>query len=101
MMMLLGLGDNIFFGSNMQELLRSNKTEGGVVLPAMFRTLNGDWNLMPIWRFHRRKTVSSKIKLCGTSSYFYDNSVICKVSNQVLVVNMKSLMLIKCTRKKV
>jgi hypothetical protein len=44
----------------MQELLRSNKTEGGVVLLAMFRTLNDDWNLMPIWPLIEEKPLVPK-----------------------------------------
>jgi glucose-1-phosphate thymidylyltransferase len=77
----LVLGDNIFFGSNMDELLRSNKNpEGGVVFayhvsdPERYGVVefDKDFNALSI----EEKPLKPKSNFAVPGLYFYDNSVV-------------------------
>lgn len=77
----LVLGDNIFFGSNMQELLRSNtKPQGGVVFayhvsdPERYGVVEFDkeFNALSI----EEKPLEPKSNYAVPGLYFYDNSVV-------------------------
>ncbi|KQW97688.1 glucose-1-phosphate thymidylyltransferase RfbA [Flavobacterium sp. Root420] len=75
------LGDNIFFGSNMQELLKSNtKPEGGVVFayhvsdPERYGVVEFDENLKAISIEEKPREPKSNYAVPGL--YFYDNSVV-------------------------
>ena len=75
------LGDNIFFGSNMQELLKSNtKPEGGVVFayhvsdPERYGVVEFDENLKAISIEEKPENPKSNFAVPGL--YFYDNSVV-------------------------
>ncbi|WP_343695581.1 glucose-1-phosphate thymidylyltransferase RfbA [Flavobacterium sp.] len=75
------LGDNIFFGANMQELLKSNrKPKGGVVFayhvsdPERYGVVEFDENLNAISIEEKPKRPKSNFAVPGL--YFYDNSVI-------------------------
>jgi glucose-1-phosphate thymidylyltransferase len=77
----LVLGDNIFFGSNMQELLRCNtKPQGGVVFayhvsdPERYGVVEFDekFNALSI----EEKPLEPKSNFAVPGLYFYDNSVV-------------------------
>jgi glucose-1-phosphate thymidylyltransferase len=75
------LGDNIFFGSNMQELLKSNtKPKGGVVFayhvsdPERYGVVEFDENLKAISIEEKPEEPKSSYAVPGL--YFYDNSVV-------------------------
>ncbi|MDX6182223.1 glucose-1-phosphate thymidylyltransferase RfbA [Flavobacterium sp. Fl-77] len=75
------LGDNIFFGSNMQELLKSNtKPTGGVVFayhvsdPERYGVVEFDENLKAISIEEKPENPKSSYAVPGL--YFYDNSVV-------------------------
>ncbi|MEN2489812.1 glucose-1-phosphate thymidylyltransferase RfbA [Flavobacterium sp. B11] len=75
------LGDNIFFGSNMQELLKSNtKPKGGVVFayhvsdPERYGVVEFDLNFKAI--SIEEKPLEPKSNYAVPGLYFYDNSVI-------------------------
>ena len=75
------LGDNIFFGSNMQELLKSNtKPNGGVVFayhvsdPERYGVVEFDENLKAISIEEKPQDPKSNFAVPGL--YFYDNSVV-------------------------
>jgi glucose-1-phosphate thymidylyltransferase len=75
------LGDNIFFGSNMQELLKSNtKPKGGVVFayhvsdPERYGVVEFDDNLKAI--SIEEKPTQPKSNYAVPGLYFYDNSVV-------------------------
>ena len=77
----LVLGDNIFFGANMQELLRSNtKPEGGVVFayhvsdPERYGVVDFDKDLNAI--SIEEKPAEPKSNFAVPGLYFYDNSVV-------------------------
>jgi glucose-1-phosphate thymidylyltransferase len=77
----LVLGDNIFFGSNMQELLRSNtKPEGGVVFayhvsdPERYGVVEFDKDLKAL--SIEEKPLEPKSNYAVPGLYFYDNSVV-------------------------
>lgn len=77
----LVLGDNIFFGANMQELLRSNtQPDGGVVFayhvsdPERYGVVefDNDFNALSI----EEKPLEPKSNFAVPGLYFYDNSVV-------------------------
>ncbi|KRD07476.1 glucose-1-phosphate thymidylyltransferase [Flavobacterium sp. Root901] len=75
------LGDNIFFGATMQELLRSNtKPNGGVVFayhvsdPERYGVVEFDGNLNAISIEEKPEKPKSNFAVPGL--YFYDNSVV-------------------------
>lgn len=77
----LVLGDNIFFGANMQELLRSNtQPDGGVVFayhvsdPERYGVVefDQDFNALSI----EEKPLEPKSNYAVPGLYFYDNSVV-------------------------
>ena len=77
----LVLGDNIFFGSNMVELLQSNKNpEGGVVFayhvsdPERYGVVEFDKNLNAL--SIEEKPLVPKSNFAVPGLYFYDNSVV-------------------------
>ena len=77
----LVLGDNIFFGANMQELLRSNTTpDGGVVFayhvsdPERYGVVEFDANLKAL--SIEEKPLEPKSNYAVPGLYFYDNSVV-------------------------
>ena len=77
----LVLGDNIFFGSNMDELLQSNtKPEGGVVFayhvsdPERYGVVEFDENFKAL--SIEEKPVEPKSNFAVPGLYFYDNSVV-------------------------
>ena len=77
----LVLGDNIFFGSNMDELLQSNtKPEGGVVFayhvsdPERYGVVEFDKNLNAL--SIEEKPLVPKSNYAVPGLYFYDNSVV-------------------------
>lgn len=77
----LVLGDNIFFGSNMDELLQSNNNpEGGVVFayhvsdPERYGVVDFDKDLNAISIEEKPKQPKSHFAVPGL--YFYDNSVV-------------------------
>jgi glucose-1-phosphate thymidylyltransferase len=77
----LVLGDNIFFGSNMDELLQSNKNpEGGVVFayhvsdPERYGVVEFDENLKAL--SIEEKPLKPKSNFAVPGLYFYDNSVV-------------------------
>jgi glucose-1-phosphate thymidylyltransferase len=77
----LVLGDNIFFGSNMDELLQSNKNPaGGVVFayhvsdPERYGVVEFDKNLNAL--SIEEKPVEPKSNYAVPGLYFYDNSVV-------------------------
>jgi glucose-1-phosphate thymidylyltransferase len=77
----LVLGDNIFFGSNMGELLRSNThPEGGVVFayhvsdPERYGVVEFDENLKAL--SIEEKPLEPKSNYAVPGLYFYDNSVV-------------------------
>jgi glucose-1-phosphate thymidylyltransferase len=77
----LVLGDNIFFGSNMQELLRSNtKPQGGVVFayhvsdPERYGVVEFDKDLKALSIEEKPPEPKSNYAVPGL--YFYDNSVV-------------------------
>jgi glucose-1-phosphate thymidylyltransferase len=77
----LVLGDNIFFGSNMDELLQSNKNpEGGVVFayhvsdPERYGVVEFDENLKAL--SIEEKPLKPKSNYAVPGLYFYDNSVV-------------------------
>lgn len=77
----LVLGDNIFFGANMQELLRSNThPEGGVVFayhvsdPERYGVVEFDSNFKAL--SIEEKPVEPKSNYAVPGLYFYDNSVV-------------------------
>lgn len=77
----LVLGDNIFFGSNMDELLQSNKNpEGGVVFayhvsdPERYGVVEFDKNLTAL--SIEEKPLEPKSNFAVPGLYFYDNSVV-------------------------
>jgi glucose-1-phosphate thymidylyltransferase len=77
----LVLGDNIFFGSNMQELLRSNtKPQGGVVFayhvsdPERYGVVEFDKDLKAL--SIEEKPLEPKSNYAVPGLYFYDNSVV-------------------------
>lgn len=77
----LVLGDNIFFGANMQELLRSNTTpEGGVVFayhvsdPERYGVVEFDADLKAL--SIEEKPLEPKSNYAVPGLYFYDNSVV-------------------------
>ncbi|NRT15124.1 glucose-1-phosphate thymidylyltransferase [Flavobacterium sp. 28A] len=77
----LVLGDNIFFGSNMDELLQSNKNpEGGVVFayhvsdPERYGVVAFDENLKAL--SIEEKPLVPKSNYAVPGLYFYDNSVV-------------------------
>jgi glucose-1-phosphate thymidylyltransferase len=77
----LVLGDNIFFGSNMDELLQSNKNpEGGVVFayhvsdPERYGVVEFDKNLKAL--SIEEKPLDPKSNYAVPGLYFYDNSVV-------------------------
>jgi glucose-1-phosphate thymidylyltransferase len=77
----LVLGDNIFFGSNMDELLQSNiNPEGGVVFayhvsdPERYGVVEFDDNLVAV--SIEEKPVKPKSNYAVPGLYFYDNSVV-------------------------
>ncbi len=77
----LVLGDNIFFGANMQELLRSNTTpEGGVVFayhvsdPERYGVVEFDENNKAL--SIEEKPLEPKSNYAVPGLYFYDNSVV-------------------------
>jgi glucose-1-phosphate thymidylyltransferase len=77
----LVLGDNIFFGSNMDELLQSNKNpEGGVVFayhvsdPQRYGVVEFDANFKAL--SIEEKPLEPKSNYAVPGLYFYDNSVV-------------------------
>jgi glucose-1-phosphate thymidylyltransferase len=77
----LVLGDNIFFGSNMGELLKSNtQPEGGVVFayhvsdPERYGVVEFDENLKAL--SIEEKPLEPKSNYAVPGLYFYDNSVV-------------------------
>ncbi|TDD98392.1 glucose-1-phosphate thymidylyltransferase RfbA [Flavobacterium cellulosilyticum] len=77
----LVLGDNIFFGANMDELLKSNNNpKGGVVFayhvsdPERYGVVEFDADLKAISIEEKPKTPKSNYAVPGL--YFYDNSVV-------------------------
>ena len=77
----LVLGDNIFFGSNMDELLQSNSNpEGGVVFayhvsdPERYGVVEFDENLNAL--SIEEKPLKPKSNYAVPGLYFYDNSVV-------------------------
>lgn len=75
------LGDNIFFGSNMQELLKSNtKPDGGIVFayhvsdPERYGVVEFDENYNAV--SIEEKPVYPKSNYAVPGLYFYDNSVV-------------------------
>lgn len=77
----LVLGDNIFFGSNMDELLQSNRNpEGGVVFayhvsdPERYGVVEFDDNFKAI--SIEEKPLEPKSNYAVPGLYFYDNSVV-------------------------
>nr|WP_315198976.1 glucose-1-phosphate thymidylyltransferase RfbA [uncultured Flavobacterium sp.] len=77
----LVLGDNIFFGANMHELLQSNtKPEGGVVFayhvsdPERYGVVEFDKNLKAL--SIEEKPLEPKSNYAVPGLYFYDNSVV-------------------------
>jgi len=77
----LVLGDNIFFGSNMQALLRSNtKPQGGVVFayhvsdPERYGVVEFDKDLKAL--SIEEKPLEPKSNYAVPGLYFYDNSVV-------------------------
>lgn len=77
----LVLGDNIFFGANMHELLQSNtKPEGGVVFayhvsdPERYGVVEFDKNLKAL--SIEEKPLEPKSNFAVPGLYFYDNSVV-------------------------
>jgi glucose-1-phosphate thymidylyltransferase len=77
----LVLGDNIFFGSNMDELLRSNKNpDGGVVFayhvsdPQRYGVVEFDKDLNAL--SIEEKPLEPKSNYAVPGLYFYDNSVV-------------------------
>jgi glucose-1-phosphate thymidylyltransferase len=77
----LVLGDNIFFGSNMDELLQSNRNpEGGVVFayhvsdPERYGVVEFDKNLKALSIEEKPTVPKSNYAVPGL--YFYDNSVV-------------------------
>jgi glucose-1-phosphate thymidylyltransferase len=77
----LVLGDNIFFGSNMQELLRSNtKPQGGIVFayhvsdPERYGVVEFDKDLNAV--SIEEKPLVPKSNFAVPGLYFYDNSVV-------------------------
>jgi glucose-1-phosphate thymidylyltransferase len=77
----LVLGDNIFFGSNMQELLRSNtKPQGGVVFayhvsdPERYGVVEFDKDFKAL--SIEEKPLEPKSNYAVPGLYFYDNSVV-------------------------
>ncbi len=77
----LVLGDNIFFGANMQELLRSNTTpEGGVVFayhvsdPERYGVVEFDADNKAL--SIEEKPLEPKSNFAVPGLYFYDNSVV-------------------------
>ncbi|MFV8366696.1 glucose-1-phosphate thymidylyltransferase RfbA [Flavobacterium sp. XS1P27] len=77
----LVLGDNIFFGSNMDELLQSNTNpEGGVVFayhvsdPERYGVVEFDSNLKAL--SIEEKPLEPKSNYAVPGLYFYDNSVV-------------------------
>lgn len=77
----LVLGDNIFFGSNMDELLKSNTNpEGGVVFayhvsdPERYGVVEFDSNFKAL--SIEEKPVEPKSNYAVPGLYFYDNSVV-------------------------
>ena len=82
----LVLGDNIFFGSNMQELLRSNtKPQGGVVFayhvsdPERYGVVDFDENFKAL--SIEEKPLEPKSNYAVPGLYFYDNSVVAIAKN--------------------
>lgn len=82
----LVLGDNIFFGSNMQELLRSNtKPEGGVIFayhvsdPERYGVVDFDENFKAL--SIEEKPLKPKSNYAVPGLYFYDNSVVAIAKN--------------------
>jgi glucose-1-phosphate thymidylyltransferase len=82
----LVLGDNIFFGANMQELLRSNtKPEGGVVFayhvsdPERYGVVDFDKNYKALSIEEKPSVPKSNYAVPGL--YFYDNSVVAIAKN--------------------
>jgi glucose-1-phosphate thymidylyltransferase len=77
----LVLGDNIFFGANMQELLRSNtQPDGGVVFayhvsdPERYGVVEFDADLKAL--SIEEKPLAPKSNYAVPGLYFYDNSVV-------------------------
>jgi glucose-1-phosphate thymidylyltransferase len=77
----LVLGDNIFFGANMQELLKNNKDpDGGVVFayhvsdPERYGVVDFDEDLKAI--SIEEKPLEPKSNYAVPGLYFYDNSVV-------------------------
>ena len=82
----LVLGDNIFFGSNMDDLLQSNKNpEGGVVFayhvsdPERYGVVEFDKELTAI--SIEEKPLKPKSNYAVPGLYFYDNSVVAIAKN--------------------
>ncbi|MBX9888393.1 MAG: glucose-1-phosphate thymidylyltransferase RfbA [Flavobacteriaceae bacterium] len=82
----LVLGDNIFFGSNMDELLQSNSNpEGGVVFayhvsdPERYGVVEFDQDLNAV--SIEEKPVAPKSNFAVPGLYFYDNSVVSIAKN--------------------
>lgn len=82
----LVLGDNIFFGSNMQELLRSNtRPQGGVVFayhvsdPERYGVVDFDENFKAL--SIEEKPLEPKSNYAVPGLYFYDNSVVAIAKN--------------------
>lgn len=82
----LVLGDNIFFGANMQELLRSNTSpEGGVVFayhvsdPERYGVVEFDANNKAL--SIEEKPLEPKSNYAVPGLYFYDNSVVAIAKN--------------------
>lgn len=82
----LVLGDNIFFGSNMDELLQSNTNpDGGVVFayhvsdPERYGVVEFDENLKAI--SIEEKPLQPKSNYAVPGLYFYDNSVVAIAKN--------------------
>jgi glucose-1-phosphate thymidylyltransferase len=82
----LVLGDNIFFGANMQELLRSNtKPVGGVVFayhvsdPERYGVVDFDQNFKALSIEEKPSAPKSNYAVPGL--YFYDNSVVAIAKN--------------------
>lgn len=82
----LVLGDNIFFGANMQELLRSNTTpDGGVVFayhvsdPERYGVVEFDQEFKAL--SIEEKPLEPKSNYAVPGLYFYDNSVVAIAQN--------------------
>ena len=82
----LVLGDNIFFGANMQELLRSNTTpDGGVVFayhvsdPERYGVVEFDQEFKAL--SIEEKPLEPKSNYAVPGLYFYDNSVVAIAKN--------------------